>query len=58
MKKLIAILGALGLTATGASSVVACNNNKKEDTNDLTKSFKSSYNANNTGIDLGNYGIE
>ncbi|AHF60830.1 hypothetical protein P344_02305 [Spiroplasma mirum ATCC 29335] len=43
MKKLLAILGALGLTATGASSVVACNNNKKEDTNDLTKSFESLY---------------
>ncbi|WP_368486172.1 lipoprotein [Spiroplasma sp. DGKH1] len=45
MKKLLAILGALGLTATGASSVVACNNNKKEDTNDLTKSFESLYKA-------------
>ncbi len=34
MKKLLAILGAFGLTATGATTVVACNkwNNKTKDT--------------------------
>ncbi|AHI58016.1 hypothetical protein P344_03365 [Spiroplasma mirum ATCC 29335] len=30
MKKLLAILGAIGLTATGASSVVACNKEEKK----------------------------
>ncbi|AHI58136.1 hypothetical protein P344_04040 [Spiroplasma mirum ATCC 29335] len=29
MKKLLAILGVVGLTATGASSVVACSNHAK-----------------------------
>ncbi|WP_368486504.1 lipoprotein [Spiroplasma sp. DGKH1] len=39
MKKLLAILGAVGLTATGASSVVACDNhdNKAEKKNDNIK---------------------
>ncbi|WP_283272413.1 spiralin lipoprotein [Spiroplasma sp. SV19] len=36
MKRLLAILGAFGLTATGATTVVACNNNKVAD-NDLAK---------------------
>ncbi|AHF57712.1 lipoprotein [Spiroplasma eriocheiris] len=37
MKKLLAILGAIGLTATGASSVVACNKeDKKEDVKNLS----------------------
>ncbi|AHF57565.1 spiralin repeat-containing protein [Spiroplasma eriocheiris] len=43
MKKLLAILGAVGLTATGASSVVACSNSdKSEPTDELTN--LSSYN--------------
>ncbi|WHQ36478.1 spiralin lipoprotein [Spiroplasma sp. SV19] len=36
MKRLLAILGAFGLTATGATTVVACNNKKVAD-NDLAK---------------------
>ncbi|AHF57825.1 hypothetical protein [Spiroplasma eriocheiris] len=61
MKKLIAILGAGGLMLASTSSIIACNDKppvNKENNNDLLNSFKSSYNANNTGIDLSNYGIE
>ncbi|AHF57563.1 lipoprotein [Spiroplasma eriocheiris] len=59
MKKLLDILGAVGLTATGASSVVACNKEDKNDTpsNDLTDSFKSSYDASNAVADMGKYGV-
>uniref|UniRef100_UPI0005613DA7 lipoprotein n=1 Tax=Mesoplasma chauliocola TaxID=216427 RepID=UPI0005613DA7 len=36
MKKLLAILGAVGVTATGASVVVACGNNNKEQKTNLS----------------------
>ncbi|WP_368486427.1 lipoprotein [Spiroplasma sp. DGKH1] len=45
MKKLLAILGAVGLTATGASSVVACNGEKSSEKNPSTldgKTFQTS----------------
>ncbi|WHQ36367.1 lipoprotein [Spiroplasma sp. SV19] len=35
MKKLLAILGAFGLTATGATTVVACNKGDKDKTDTL-----------------------
>ncbi|AHF57814.1 lipoprotein [Spiroplasma eriocheiris] len=45
MKKLLAILGAVGLTATGASNIVACDNNKSEDKKDLPPDPNPTYNA-------------
>ncbi|AGM26014.1 spiralin [Spiroplasma syrphidicola EA-1] len=40
MKRLLAILGAVGLTATGSSAVVACNNGSSATSNDIS-SIKS-----------------